>query len=97
MTEAAKRVDVALEDGAHILIVNRFGQSESDGAGMRSTIELGIELRLPVVVAVRRTFVAPWREFHGGLATSLTFDETVIANWAAMALDHDSGPGVVSS
>ena len=55
---------------------------------MRGTIELGIERRLPVVVAVRRTYAAPWREFHGGLATSLAFDGDAIENWATKALDH---------
>lgn len=94
LSEAVARVDAALEGGADILIVNRFGQSESDGGGLRATIERGIERRLPVVVAVRRTYAVPWREFHGGLATSLAFDQSAIANWAATALDHERIHGV---
>ena len=90
LTEAAKRVDTALEAGAQILMINRFGQSESDGWGLRGTIELGIELGLPIIVGVRRTYVAPWHEFHGGLATSLAFDGNAIANWALTAVNREN-------
>jgi len=90
LTEAAKRVDAALEAGAQLLMINRFGQSESDGWGLRGTIELGIELGLPIIVGVRRTYVAPWHEFHGGLATSLAFDGNAIANWALTAVNREN-------
>jgi nucleoside-triphosphatase THEP1 len=74
---AAKRVEAALTSGAEVLIINRFGQSKSDGWGMRGTIELAIEHGIPVIVGVRRTYVLQWDEFHGDLATSLAFDKDV--------------------
>jgi hypothetical protein len=90
LTEAAKRVEAALNGGADVLIINRFGQSESDGWGMRGIIELGIELGIPVIVGVRRTYAEPWDEFHGGLATSLAFEQSTIINWALKALNRES-------
>ena len=75
LTEAASSVEAWLNGGAQVLIINRFGQSESDGGGLRGTIERGIELGLPVIVGVRETYATQWDEFHGGLAISLAFDK----------------------
>ena len=87
LTEAAGSVEAWLNGGAQVLIINRFGQSESDGGGLRGTIERGIELGLPVIVGVRQTYAAQWGEFHGGLATSLAFDKSKILNWALEKLE----------
>jgi nucleoside-triphosphatase THEP1 len=87
LIEAAKRVEAALKEGADVLIINRFGQSESDGWGMRPVIELGIELGIPVIVGVRETYASSWDEFHGGLAASLAFDQTAIIDWTLAALE----------
>ncbi len=57
-----------LDGETDVLIVNRFGRAECDGRGFRGAIGRAIELGIPVVVAVRRKYLGPWRAFHGGLA-----------------------------
>ncbi|MGI9423803.1 MAG: DUF2478 domain-containing protein [Hyphomicrobiaceae bacterium] len=81
LSEAAKRVEQAILDGAQVLIVNRFGQSESDGRGLRSTIELALECGVPVIVGVREAYSAAWQDFHGGLAIELPFEKDPIVAW----------------
>lgn len=86
LSAAAGEVERTLAAGADILIINRFGQSESEGRGLRQTIELAIERRLPVLVAVRQGYAAAWQQFHGGLADDLRANAGDLLSWSARAL-----------
>jgi Protein of unknown function (DUF2478) len=54
----AVRVARDLANGADILIINRFGQSEAEGVGLTSLIGRALESDIPVLIAV------PERRFH---------------------------------
>ena len=49
------RVADALEAGADLAIINRFGKRERDGQGVAYLIERALETQTPVVIAVSRT------------------------------------------
>ncbi len=56
--DVATRVARDLADGADILIVNRFGQSEAGGGGLTGLIGRALDCDIPVLIAV------PERRFH---------------------------------
>lgn len=58
----------ALADEAEVLILNKFGKSESEGQGFRSLIAEAIERSIPVIIGVPRKNIEAWRQFCGDLA-----------------------------
>ncbi len=68
IVQLAGELEQGLDGDTDVLIINRFGRSESEGRGFRTAIERAIEMGIPVVVAVRQKYLGPWRAFHGGLA-----------------------------
>ena len=68
IVQLAGELEQGLDAETDVLIINRFGRSESEGRGFRTAIERAIEMGIPVVVAVQQKYLDPWRVFHGGLA-----------------------------
>jgi hypothetical protein len=86
LAEAAFRLETIVESGADLLILNRFGRSEADGAGLRSTIEGAINSRIPVLIAVRDEYAAAWDDFHAGMAVWLPADVKAVLEWCRTTL-----------
>ncbi len=78
ITVAADKLERMLDENIDVLIINRFGESESEGKGFRSTIEKAVELGIQVIVAYRSDFTEKWAQFHGGLGSSFGQDATAI-------------------
>jgi len=80
-SDAGARVAGALEAGADILIVNRFGKRERDGKGLAHLIEPALDADIPVVIAVSRQSFADWIKFAGGMSVKLACDRSVLDGW----------------
>src|SRR6202012_2827303 len=52
LQSAGERVAQAMDGGADLLIVNRFGKRERDGKGLGYLIERALKSEIPVVIAV---------------------------------------------
>ncbi len=80
---AGAAVDLAatLDEGADLLVLNRFGKAEAEGGGLRSVMERAVEAGFPLILAVRRDYVPAWAAFHGGLADELPLDLDAILRW----------------
>ena len=74
----ALRLEEGLSTKTDVLIINRFGRSESEGRGFRGVIEKAIELNVAVIVAVRSEYAQAWADFHGGMAHTLHPDADTI-------------------
>ncbi len=59
----------ALAGGAEVLILNKFGKSESEGQGFRPLIAEAIESEIPVIIGVPSKNIDGWRQFCGELST----------------------------
>ncbi len=68
LTALAQSAEQNLSHETDVLIINRFGHSESQGRGFRGAIEKAMMLGLTVIVAVRGEYLKEWNDFHGGLA-----------------------------
>lgn len=97
LQDAGERVAGALQSGADILIINRFGKRERDGKGLAYLIERALDADIPVVIAVSRQSFADWIKFAGGMSVKLACDRAVLEAWwrnvslrgaAAIAPDH---------
>src|SRR5215472_6764105 len=71
LEEAGKRVADALEAGADLVIINRFGKRERDGKGLAYVIERAVDAGVPVVIAVASNSFADWTKFTGGVGLKL--------------------------
>lgn len=73
MTAMAKAMD-ALADCPDLLIINKFGKTESEGGGFRPLISAAVERGIPVLIAVPRVNVEAWRTFAGELSVEYALD-----------------------
>ncbi|MBR0937102.1 DUF2478 domain-containing protein [Bradyrhizobium jicamae] len=81
LQDAGARVAGALEAGADILIVNRFGKRERDGKGLGYLIERALGADIPVVIAVSRHSFADWIKFAGGMSVKLACERSALQGW----------------
>jgi nucleoside-triphosphatase THEP1 len=75
------RVVGALEAGADLVVINRFGKRERDGQGLAYLIERALEADTPVVIAVSSDRVAEWIKFAGSMTVKLACDRHSLDSW----------------
>ena len=81
LQHAGARVAEALEAGADLLIVNRFGKRERDGKGLGHLLERALGAGIPVVIAVSRHRFEDWVRFAGGMSVKLPCDRAALQAW----------------
>lgn len=81
LAECSAFIEQELEQGADLLILNRFGRGESEGRGFRDLMVKAIALDVPVLTAVRPTYAMDWAEFGAGAACDLPMDRDAIHHW----------------
>ncbi|MEM7120429.1 MAG: DUF2478 domain-containing protein [Pseudomonadota bacterium] len=59
-------VDRAIESTTDVLIINKFGKREGEGAGFRQTIARAIDLNIPVLVGINEAERQTFESFVGG-------------------------------
>lgn len=64
----------ALKDSPDVLVINKFGKTESEGGGFRPLIADALEQGVPVLVAVPWRNIESWRLFAGEFATEIAVD-----------------------
>ena len=71
MTSALAGLDLRPD----LLIVNKFGKTESEGGGFRPLIAAALERAIPILIAVPARNLDSWRRFAGELAVEYRHDE----------------------
>lgn len=74
-------VEGELEEGAALLIINKFGKHEADGRGFRSAIAAAIGRDVPVLVGLNALNKDAFDEFTGGETTHLPASQAAIQEW----------------
>ncbi|MBY0396106.1 MAG: DUF2478 domain-containing protein [Thermoleophilia bacterium] len=87
---SAGLVSAGLDDGADVLIVNKFGRHEAEGRGFRSVIAEALDLDIPVIVGVNVPNLPAFMAFAGGLAIRLPPDIRALGDWVARARPSSS-------
>ncbi len=81
LADVAGSLLAELDDGAEMLILNRFGKGETEGHGFRSVIETAYARRVPVLTVVRETYVEGWNDFAGDCGVLLAPDSKAVLGW----------------
>jgi hypothetical protein len=81
LTGAGERIARILDEGADILIVNRFGRQEREGKGLAYLIAQALGTDIPVVIAVPSHRFSDWIAFAGGMTVKLHCDRESLDAW----------------
>jgi nucleoside-triphosphatase THEP1 len=84
----------ALDAGADLLIINKFGKTEGEGGGFRPLIAEALMRGTPVLIAVPWRNIDGWRLFAGDLGEEIVLDGRpdqgqAICAMLAARLGHD--------
>ena len=79
-----------LHAGVDLLVLNRFGKGESDGRGFRDLISIALSLGIPVLTAVRPTYLPAWQEYSDGCGSTLPFSAELVEKWMRMLLPRQA-------
>jgi hypothetical protein len=83
---AGAQVATAIDQGADVVIVNRFGRQEREGKGLSYLVERALSADIPVVIAVPSHRFADWIKFADGMSVKLRCDrESLDAWWQAVS------------
>jgi Protein of unknown function (DUF2478) len=92
LQNAGKRVAEAMEPGADLLIINRFGKRERDGNGLGYLIERAVGAGIPVVVGVSSERFADWVNVAGCVSAKLDCNRDALAEWWNQTRVHELRP-----
>ena len=76
----------AVESGADLFILNRFGKNEAAGRGYRETISHALSAGIPVLVGVSAANLPKWEGFATSGYHRLAVDADAARQWCADAL-----------
>ena len=81
LERAVGLVAAALDNGADLLVVNKFGKQEIDGRGFRPVIGEALSRGTPVLVAVNPGSLDAFLAYAEDLAQPLPPEATAITDW----------------
>jgi len=81
LSHAAGLLIRAVEEKPDILVLNKFGKVEAEGAGLRDVIALAVEGDVPVVIGVPFRNLDQWRIFAGDLADECAVGSNELREW----------------
>jgi nucleoside-triphosphatase THEP1 len=80
MLQVVSQIEQALKGNPKLLILNKFGKVEAEGAGMRDLIAKAAWMGIPAIVGVPVCNLHAWREFAGELSAEL-HDSRDVEGW----------------
>jgi Protein of unknown function (DUF2478) len=93
LLEAGSRVACAIEAGADLVIINRFGKRERDGKGLCYLIDRALDADIPVVIAVPSHRFIDWIRFAEGMSVKLACDRRALQSWWSAVSARNTGLG----
>jgi nucleoside-triphosphatase THEP1 len=81
VVEVRRAIAVAIDAGADLVIINRFGKLEAAGAGFVEEIERAVAADVPVLIAVPHWRFRTWTRFCAGMAVKLACAREPIDTW----------------
>lgn len=78
---AVALVDAQIENGADVLIINKFGKHEASGRGFRDAIAKALSYGIPVLVGTNALNEEAFVTFSANIAQRLPADEAGLVQW----------------
>lgn len=83
LARAAVAIRSAVDNGAELIFINKFGAQEAVGAGLRTEMGVAVMAGVPLLTAVGGRFLSEWQEFTGGASALLKPELQSILDWWA--------------
>lgn len=100
LATACARVEEAIDDGAQIVILSKFGKSEAARGGLYDAFRAAIYADVPVVTTVPAIMLDDWERFAEGLFEFVVGDRGALETWwlaqEALCLDERRAGGVAA-
>jgi nucleoside-triphosphatase THEP1 len=81
LLDAGTQVADAIDEGADLVIINRFGKQEREGKGLAYLIERALSSEIPVVIAVPSHRFAEWIAFADGMSVKIPCSREALEAW----------------
>jgi nucleoside-triphosphatase THEP1 len=81
LLDAGSRVAEAIDAGADVVIINRFGKQECEGKGLAYLIARALSDAIPVVIAVPSQRLDQWTAFADGMSVQLACSRAALDAW----------------
>jgi Protein of unknown function (DUF2478) len=81
LLDAGAQVASAIDQGADLVVVNRFGRQEREGKGLSYLVERALSADIHVVIAVPSHRFADWIKFADGMSVKLRCDREALDAW----------------
>jgi hypothetical protein len=81
LASLSMRLAAAIDDGADLVIINRFGRSEAEGKGLINLIPQALDADIPVLIAVPERRFAAWIRFSEGMNVRLACRRDALDRW----------------
>jgi hypothetical protein len=81
LADLAKQLDTAIEGGADLVIINRFGRSEAEGGGLIDLVARALDADIPVLIAVPERRFSAWIRFSNGMNVRLACRRDALNRW----------------
>ena len=91
LEDAVGLVDPSLDDRAQLLVINKFGKREAEGAGFRQTIARAVERGIPVVLGIGPKEREALEAYIGDGLAILPDDEAAILSWCRAHMGMPQG------
>lgn len=88
---AGQQIASAIDQGADLLIINRFGRQEREGKGLSYLVERALTADIPVVIAVPSHRFADWIKFADGMSVKLRCDREALDAWWSAVSARNAG------
>lgn len=81
LLDAGAQIANAIDEGADLVIVNRFGRQEREGKGLSYLVERALSADIPVVIAVPSHRFVDWIRFADGMSVKLRCNRKALDAW----------------
>ncbi len=81
LTGASQILRRAVEHNLDLVVVEKFGEQEQQGAGLMDDILACAAAGIPVLVAVPAHAIEQWRQISGGLGPLLPWEDRALQRW----------------
>lgn len=71
-----------------VLVINRFGEQEANGRGLRAEFADAAIAGFVVVTVMKPDFLDAWMDFAGEFGTVLRPDPAAVSDWIIKAVAH---------
>jgi nucleoside-triphosphatase THEP1 len=81
LASIAKMIEAAIQEGADLVVINRFGKLEATGKGLIELIQQAADADIRALIAVPESRFAGWIKFSAGMSVRLPCRRAALDRW----------------